>query len=711
MEGKKNHILFITVILLNVYFIIYATKIGLNIVGFDYIYFNIILIFSIIFILFYYHFLSKDRYRFILDIILITSLIFFAYIRGDINIKMIVDSIIRINYLSINNKPIKFSDIRFILTIIIPSIIYLSYNLYLKGINNVILIITTFFYGFLYYSNLKTNIIYLFPVFVFILILTFSINSLLKNINKFKNQNLHLNVYYFRFISIFIIVSLAFPYFLNKYSYPEKDRFSYYVSKIQSFIDGPSPDIKDVYDISKSGYTKDNGKLGGPVILDDGKAFLVKSYGTCYLRGSAYDTYNDSAWTSSEKELVDLKEMDLSLNKFIYRKETLTITPKMFNTSTLFSPLLTYNIDANKEKVFQNNYNIFVNSYVNTKSYKVDYYISKNNIDLFNNIEQYQEYLDNYGKYNYYNGKSNNYLQIPFNMDPKAFNILFRLLADCNNNFEKVEKIKKYLNENYEYNLDVEEIGTSEDLFNKFFTEDKEGYCVYFATATTILCRMAGIPARYVEGFRVDGEKNKKGEYVVLNSDAHAWTEVKLFGDNEFWTIVDSVPGNIVNEETNEEVSKNKNDNNIIVSNEAEKNNTGIKEKNIKVKKECSRNLLIMFVLLIGIYIIIKTIYSMVYKARLLKKDGNILLYKYYLKVLKYEKIEKFKNETDLEYLKKIQDEQLKDKMDILINAVNKEYYGKRIECLDKNNFIEFINKYAKKNGIIKYYIFKFFIY
>ncbi|WP_294359061.1 transglutaminase-like domain-containing protein [uncultured Clostridium sp.] len=33
----------------------------------------------------------------------------------------------------------------------------------------------------------------------------------------------------------------------------------------------------------------------------------------------------------------------------------------------------------------------------------------------------------------------------------------------------------------------------------KFLFQEKKGYCTYFATATTIMCRAVGVPARYKE--------------------------------------------------------------------------------------------------------------------------------------------------------------------------------------------------------------------
>lgn len=72
-----------------------------------------------------------------------------------------------------------------------------------------------------------------------------------------------------------------------------------------------------------------------------------------------------------------------------------------------------------------------------------------------------------------------------------------------------------------------------------FLQEAEEGYCVHFATAAAVLLRSAGIPARYVTGYRVDV---KAGEPVqVTSNDAHAWVEYynyRTWG----WYILEATP-------------------------------------------------------------------------------------------------------------------------------------------------------------------------
>ncbi|MGD0062628.1 MAG: DUF3488 and transglutaminase-like domain-containing protein [Streptosporangiaceae bacterium] len=58
-----------------------------------------------------------------------------------------------------------------------------------------------------------------------------------------------------------------------------------------------------------------------------------------------------------------------------------------------------------------------------------------------------------------------------------------------------------------------------------FLTQTRTGYCVQSAYAMTVLARLLGVPARFVVGYTA-GTRVKGNEYKVMNTDAHAWTEV-----------------------------------------------------------------------------------------------------------------------------------------------------------------------------------------
>jgi hypothetical protein len=77
----------------------------------------------------------------------------------------------------------------------------------------------------------------------------------------------------------------------------------------------------------------------------------------------------------------------------------------------------------------------------------------------------------------------------------------------------------------------------NQDFVRWFLEESDRGYCVHFASATVVLLRAAGIPARYVTGYMV---QTRAGEPVTVTADmAHAWAE---YFDGGTWVILEATP-------------------------------------------------------------------------------------------------------------------------------------------------------------------------
>jgi hypothetical protein len=79
----------------------------------------------------------------------------------------------------------------------------------------------------------------------------------------------------------------------------------------------------------------------------------------------------------------------------------------------------------------------------------------------------------------------------------------------------------------------------SETPLGRFLLETRSGHCEYFASATVLLLRQLGIPARYATGYSVQ-ESAKRGRlYLVRERHAHAWALANLDGH---WIDVDTTP-------------------------------------------------------------------------------------------------------------------------------------------------------------------------
>ncbi len=112
---------------------------------------------------------------------------------------------------------------------------------------------------------------------------------------------------------------------------------------------------------------------------------------------------------------------------------------------------------------------------------------------------------------------------------------------------DQVSMIKKMLGQNASYTLSPGATPKNTDFVKYFLLENPQGYCTYFATAGVVLCRMAGIPARYCEGYVLLTDdfkaQDEDGSYTVKlpDSRAHAWCEIYL--DTIGWVPFDFTPG------------------------------------------------------------------------------------------------------------------------------------------------------------------------
>jgi len=84
---------------------------------------------------------------------------------------------------------------------------------------------------------------------------------------------------------------------------------------------------------------------------------------------------------------------------------------------------------------------------------------------------------------------------------------------------------------------------TNETSLTRFLLHSRSGHCEYFATATVLLLRELGIPARYAVGYAVH-ESSHHG-YVVRERDAHAWCLV-WNKQIKAWEDFDTTPGSWV---------------------------------------------------------------------------------------------------------------------------------------------------------------------
>ena len=119
-------------------------------------------------------------------------------------------------------------------------------------------------------------------------------------------------------------------------------------------------------------------------------------------------------------------------------------------------------------------------------------------------------------------------LALPDAVEQGVYDLAAQITAGAPDAFSKAAAIRDWLADNCRYTLEVDYPPAERDFVSYFLLDSREGYCSYFASAMAVLCRAAGLPARYVEGYSLYAAP---GESVVLTGeDAHAWVEVYFNG-------------------------------------------------------------------------------------------------------------------------------------------------------------------------------------
>lgn len=130
------------------------------------------------------------------------------------------------------------------------------------------------------------------------------------------------------------------------------------------------------------------------------------------------------------------------------------------------------------------------------------------------------------------------YLQLP-QTSPRLRALARDLTAGAATPHEAARRVEAYLAGNLKYTLDLRR-GSDPDPLEDFLFSRKAGNCEYFAASMAVLLRVAGIPARVVNGFQ-RGEWNEVGRFfAVRQRDAHSWVEV--YFPEVGWATFDPTP-------------------------------------------------------------------------------------------------------------------------------------------------------------------------
>ena len=263
--------------------------------------------------------------------------------------------------------------------------------------------------------------------------------------------------------------------------------------------------------------------------------------GTLYLRGQDYDVYDGANWTATpDREEYFFGTMD--------QGSTVTIATRR-NSNVLYLPYYTTDMVAltggrapNQEGLMEYSFRQSVvmpdgGLLGPRESTHIDYSGSSSEADADGLILGTVTLA----------GKED-YLALPDETRLWAADYVDRIVTEYGSNTAVAQTIAEFVRNSARYDTDTARMDREYDDFAQWFLEESDtGYCVHFATATAVLLRAAGIPARYVTGYMTEGVA---GQTVTVRADeAHAWVEYYEPAVLN-WIILESTPADLTGEET-----------------------------------------------------------------------------------------------------------------------------------------------------------------
>ncbi|PKK39072.1 Transglutaminase-like protein, putative cysteine protease [Clostridiaceae bacterium JG1575] len=301
-------------------------------------------------------------------------------------------------------------------------------------------------------------------------------------------------------------------------------------ARLQDFLDD-----HQAYSLARSGYPDSSEHLGGDLQFDETEAFFVEGEAPLYLRGSVRTIYTGSGWKKTpfqKKAEEGLSPATRQLYGAAPQK-TYRVLPKNLFTTSLFVGLYTEKTKvANRWGNIPTFYSPHTQEYQANRPlrqpYEITYFDEKavqaaHPQGILAAPDSFEDFLN-----------------LPETVTPRTRSLVQKITKNARSSQEIMASLVGYLQENQKYSLTPGPLPDEGDAVDYFLFDQKEGYCTYFATALTVMARIAGVPARYVEGFVQSDEQNASGQKILRNSQAHAWCEVLLEPSGTLWKIYDA---------------------------------------------------------------------------------------------------------------------------------------------------------------------------
>ena len=355
-------------------------------------------------------------------------------------------------------------------------------------------------------------------------------------------------------------------------------RLNNFVEDVGTLIVGPfneKPKSSSNFSLYGMGFQSDSGRLGGPAVLSDEQYLSVWAGRPVLLKGKVMDHYNGAGWSAPSPDgdlrlqsplWSSIKRETFELDKPVGTREAVKLYKKLTSITevrvrhekrfltTLFAPenvqsVSFSNLLKNPEAYFNRRSELYLHVYLPVRGeYTITAKVWNTGMngfdDLFVQLEQQTKDQKRYS------AMVERYTQLPESLPASVRQTAEEITDGIDSPYLKACAISRWLAENAEYTLEPVMPPSGVD-FTAYFLETREGYCVYFATAMTVMSRCAGLPARYVQGFALESVPNE-GKYKATGRTAHAWSEVYFEGigwlpmDPLRWNVGDPLNSNMI---------------------------------------------------------------------------------------------------------------------------------------------------------------------
>lgn len=332
---------------------------------------------------------------------------------------------------------------------------------------------------------------------------------------------------------------------------------------------------KEDFGMAVCGFSED-GKLMSGIILNNRELMTIQGYRNLktnvYLMGKVYDTFSGQEWTQTQQipqqeRLLDTLEtlyavtyLEDDLPQNYVENAALEIRYEHFNTGYVFAPLKTWRVEGisydsknadmvlEEQKGYATEYSTMF--YQMNVDHPVFYEMMERDVqqdeELWKSLTR--EYAGskmqpcNLEELSDYRERIHQIYEQDISLTEDLQSYLSVVTEHAQTPIQRLRAIEKELSD-YTYTLRPgklpDNVTNAEEFLEYFMMKSKKGYCSYYATAFVLLARAEGFPARYVEGFCVPMNKEKK---VTVYSDmAHAWPEV--YFDGIGWIPFEPTPG------------------------------------------------------------------------------------------------------------------------------------------------------------------------